>query len=264
MENCTLKNLKMNLNNPALDAEKQGQQLTLLVDYFYGNRGRHRLYGLQYFYVVIFNAIHVFLDIVITHYVLNRNFLTYGWDFTFSSKANRMRIQDQVFPKMAKCNLHLYGPSGTRQLFDGICLLPMNILNDKIFLILWLWYFALLTLSIMAVFYTAFHILSPKYRLSHIERHLKGKLKGNQLKFLNKNFGDWFLLHQLYKNIHLTNFVQLVSKLCAIEENGDYSKHLLRRNETYVSFSLPDDADDDAKESRRTSVIKSAMCASEL
>ena len=61
--------------------------------------------------------------------------------------------------------------------------------------------------------------------------------KGNQLKFLNQHFGDWFVLHQMYKNIHLSNFTRLVSKLCAIEEK---SCSLLKKGETFISF---DDVD---------------------
>ena len=176
-----------------------------------------------------------------------RSFINYGWDFTFSSKVNRVRVQDQVFPKMSKCNVHFYGPSGTRQLYDSVCVLPMNILNDKIFLVLWYWYFFLLTLSLASVFYWAIHIVSPRFRLRHIERHLKGRVKGNELKFWNKHFGDWFLLHQLHKNMHQVNFSELVSILCSIEE---HTTPILKRTETFISFNLKDekeDEDDDRK-----------------
>ena len=72
MENGTLKQLKMNLDNPSLEPEKEKSQLELLVNYFGKNRGRHYLYGIQYIYVVIFNAFHVFIDITATHLILNR------------------------------------------------------------------------------------------------------------------------------------------------------------------------------------------------
>ena len=119
---------------------------------------------------------------------------------------------------------------------DGFCVLPMNILNDKIFLVLWYWYFVLLILSLTSVVYWFYHMISPKYRLKHIERHLKGQVKGNKLKFLNKHFGDWFLLHQLYKNLDFNNFTQLVSNLCSLEEEEALK---LRRSETFVRFDLP-------------------------
>ena len=73
-------------------------------------------------------------------------------------------LQDQVFPKMSKCSIHLFGPSGTRQTYDSICVLPLNILYDKLFLVLWYWYFLLFTLSFISVLYWAYYIISPNYR----------------------------------------------------------------------------------------------------
>ena len=93
MENQTIKHLRMNLNDPALDKEIKDAQLEKLTEYFIKYRGRHHLYGIRYFYVIVFNALHVLLDIIITHYILNRQFVTYGWNYSFSSKSNRLRIQ---------------------------------------------------------------------------------------------------------------------------------------------------------------------------
>ena len=77
-------------------------------------------------------------------------------------------------------------------------------------------------------------------------------IKGNQLKFLNQHFGDWFVLHQMYKNIHLSNFTRLVSKLCAIEEK---SCSLLKKGETFISF---DDVDreEENKDDKKTPKVK--------
>ena len=186
-----------------------------------------------------------FQRLSLTALPFSRSFLYYGWDFTFSSNANRYILQDQVFPKMSKCNIHLFGPSGTRQTYDSICVLPLNILYDKLFLVLWYWYFLLFILSFISVLYWALHIISPSYRLRHIEKHLKGKVKGNQLKFLNKQFGDWFILHQLYKNIHHSNFTQLVSSLCSAGEEGKTS--ILKKAETFISFNLNDDTDEEVQ-----------------
>ena len=38
-------------------------------------------------------------------------------------------------------------------------------------------------------------------RLKHLERHLKGHAAGNRLAPFNRRFGDWLLLHLLYKVI---------------------------------------------------------------
>jgi hypothetical protein len=33
---------------------------------------------------------------------------------------------------MTKCSLDMYGPSGTIQKLDGLCVLPINVLNEKV------------------------------------------------------------------------------------------------------------------------------------
>ena len=54
-----------------------------------------------------------------------------------------------IFPKMTKCTLEMYGPSGTIVNYDGLCVLPVNILNEKIFLLLWFLFFPLLMLTVV-------------------------------------------------------------------------------------------------------------------
>jgi hypothetical protein len=44
---------------------------------------------------------------------------------------------------MTKCTFHKYGGSGTIQKFDALCVLSMNIVNEKIYIFLWFWFIIL-------------------------------------------------------------------------------------------------------------------------
>ena len=44
---------------------------------------------------------------------------------------------------MTKCTFHKYGSSGTVEKHDGLCVLAMNIINEKIYIFLWFWFVAL-------------------------------------------------------------------------------------------------------------------------
>ena len=44
------------------------------------------------------------------------------------------------FPKVAKCTFERFGPTGTIEVFDGLCVLPINIINEKIYIFLWFWF----------------------------------------------------------------------------------------------------------------------------
>ena len=48
--------------------------------------------------------------------------------------------------QITKCTFHKFGASGSVQKFDGICVLPLNIINEKIYVFLWFW-FVLLAVS---------------------------------------------------------------------------------------------------------------------
>ncbi len=48
---------------------------------------------------------------------------------------------------MAKCTFEKYGPSGTIQTVDSLCVLALNIMNEKIYILLWFWFISLAILS---------------------------------------------------------------------------------------------------------------------
>ena len=58
---------------------------------------------------------------------------------------------------MTKCTFHKFGPSGTVQKFDGLCVLPLNIINEKIYVFLWFWFviLAIVTgIQVMELFFS--------------------------------------------------------------------------------------------------------------
>ena len=76
--------------------------------------------------------------IFMTHYVLDGQFIMLLPDLL-------LNYQDvsTVFPTSVTCEYKVFGKSGSHQSITSNCLLPLNIINDKLFLILWGWYFIL-------------------------------------------------------------------------------------------------------------------------
>lgn len=67
-------------------------------------------------------------------------FMTYGTEvIKFARQNQEMRTDPMVaiFPRVTKCTFHKYGPSGTIQRHDTLCVLALNILNEKIYIFLW-------------------------------------------------------------------------------------------------------------------------------
>lgn len=85
-------------------------------------------------------------------------------NFVFMEPENRVDPMSRVFPWMTKCIFHKYGGSGTIQRFDALCVLGMNIINEKIFLLLWAWYIGLLVGTIVALGIRISQIFNRKSR----------------------------------------------------------------------------------------------------
>lgn len=56
-----------------------------------------------------------------------------------------------LFPSQAKCDYFNFGSSGTIQRIDALCILPQNVVNEKIFVFLYFWIILLLILSFVHI-----------------------------------------------------------------------------------------------------------------
>merc|ERR1711936_31859 len=161
--------------------------------------------GLKFFFCEVLNFINVLGQIYFMDFFLGGEFTSYGLDVVRMTELEPEQREDpisRVFPKMTKCTFHKFGPSGTVEKFDGLCVLPLNIINEKIYVFLWFWFIILTIVTGIQVIYRIITLivptlremllksrsrLSPTYRIEGICRRLA--------------IGDWFLLYQLGKNI---------------------------------------------------------------
>lgn len=133
-------------SNPMLGADAKSDQISTIVKYFRLHRGTHSTYAMRFFLCEILNFVNVIGQIFFIDTFLDGEFSTYGlrvFDYTGLEPEERPDPMAVVFPKVTKCTFHKYGPSGTVQLHDGLCVLPSNIINEKIYIFVWLWLVAL-------------------------------------------------------------------------------------------------------------------------
>ncbi|GBP45043.1 Innexin inx3 [Eumeta japonica] len=103
-------------------------------------------------------------------------FLTYGTEVVKFSNMNQEQRTDpmiEVFPRVTKCTFHKFGASGTIQKHDALCVLALNILNEKIFIFLWFWFIILSVVSGLALLYSAAVILLPRTRETILKRRFR-------------------------------------------------------------------------------------------
>ena len=69
-----------------------------------------------------------------------------------------------MFPKVTKCTFNKYGPSGTVERTDHLCVLAINIINEKIYVFLWFWFFTLTAWTALHMLLRLVTIISTSFR----------------------------------------------------------------------------------------------------
>ena len=95
--------------------------------------------------------------------------------FTFIKEPDENRIDpiNRVFPKMTKCTFHKFGPSGNIEKIDSLCLLPINVINEKIYVFLWFWLVVLASLTVVSLVVHFSQLVLPAIVAAFIKRKVR-------------------------------------------------------------------------------------------
>ncbi|KAF0289296.1 Innexin inx2 [Amphibalanus amphitrite] len=192
-EGRRLSSLLQQTSVPVLDAEDRARRLSNTVQYLQASLGSYNGYFYRYCACELLNCINVVANIFITDRFLNGDFLSYGPRALayFSGRyGNRASPMTETFPKLTKCNFQLVGSSGSVQSIDSICVMALNILNEKVYLLLWFW---LLTLALRST-----ELVNPR-DLEDVAQRVR--------------LGDFFLFCMMAKNMDAVAFSQLMAEL---------------------------------------------------
>uniref|UniRef100_A0A0P4W675 Innexin n=1 Tax=Scylla olivacea TaxID=85551 RepID=A0A0P4W675_SCYOL len=203
-EGGKVKMLVAELNTPIVDEEVKKKRLETIVNYFNINLHHHKIYAAKYIACEIFNFVNVILQIFFTDMFLGYEFLKYGREvlnFTGQEIGTRTDPMDRVFPKVTNCYFFHMGKSGTLEEHTTMCVMPLNILNEKIFIFLWFWYIIVAVLTGMGIIYRLV-TLSPFVRkmLLRARSRLTPSVAVDQVAS-KCQYGDWFILTYLAKNM---------------------------------------------------------------
>jgi len=182
-----------------------------------------------YFTFVFCEMLNVVLLIVIwsiTDQFLSGNFHNYGSEVygelvtgDYGENAditeNRFNVMCNAFPTTITCNFNTTGLAGAPQSKNGICILSQNILNQKVYLVLWFWYILVLSIGVVQIVFEAIVIAVPAFR-NHLITWNMGKFADVDIRyFLDRqcNIGDWFVLYQLRKNTDKHFYCLLLKKM---------------------------------------------------
>lgn len=121
----------------------------------YENIRLNRLFATKLVLCEILCLLNLLLQIYVTHRFLGRQFLRLGLEFIRDDFQGKMDVLDIVFPKVTKCLFYKYGASGSIQHHDALCVMALNVINEKIYTLLWFWYGLLLVVTCLALLWRA-------------------------------------------------------------------------------------------------------------
>merc|ERR1711942_302544 len=211
--------LLQNLGENSLDTEPETtkDRRSVIVNYILRNIRTHNLYVYKFIFCEFLNLVNIIGQMYSMDSFFGGQFTTYGSEvLTVTNRDMEKRVDPmaKVFPKLSKCTFHRYGPSGTIVNHDGLCILPLNIINEKIYVFLWFWFMILIGWTCIFFCFRIVTIVSRTSRvLVFCGRAKSSRREDIRLVMEKFQFGDWFILMQLCKNMHPEIFHDLVRDL---------------------------------------------------
>lgn len=108
-------------------------------------------WGAHLAFAEFLNLLNILLQIYLTNRFLAGAFYSLGFKVIQERWTDQMDALDVVFPKITKCHFRKFGPSGSLQMHDTLCVMALNIINEKIYAVLWFWYLFVLVMTVLGL-----------------------------------------------------------------------------------------------------------------
>ncbi|XP_043229520.1 innexin shaking-B-like [Amphibalanus amphitrite] len=210
---------------PNMDKDTLKKKIGNLSMYVNETLGSYDGYYLRFLLCDFLNIVNVFANMFLIDHFINHEFLTYGPRcaryFQDPSKVDVSPLTF-TFPKLTKCEFQLYGVSGTVQNLDALCVLALNILNEKVYLFLWFWLVILSCITCVVFFFRTSLMFVKRFRVPLFQRRAH-TLRSQDIKDVVRNIkvGDFFFLSLLAKNLDITAFRMFLAHLArAMRKQG--------------------------------------------
>ncbi|KAG7178194.1 Innexin inx2-like 14 [Homarus americanus] len=218
----------LQLNSMDDNCEKKKENI---VNYLKASKDRNGKYSLTYMMCEALNLVNVIGQMFLLDKFFGGVFLNYG------TKVLNYVVDDDGLHDPLVTTFLEFGPSGTLELRDAACILPQNMLNEKVFIFMWFWFVILATVTAMQIVWRTLMIFSPVVRFRMLER--RGKLMSLpklEQALRQLHLGDFFLLDILGCNLDASTFKDILLKATDCDD-------VIANNNSYRPFYEPGDDD---------------------
>ena len=168
-EGGAIHNMVQGLKFPNYRDKKADQKaVDSLFHYVSYDRRRHQVRAYTFIVCEVLNLAGIITQWFLADALLNGEFTTYGSRFFAyyrgADDESAVNPADLIFPKMGSCSFKQYGRSGSIESVETMCILPQNIVNEKIALVIWLWFIILGILTLLSILFRVLLLFVPPVR----------------------------------------------------------------------------------------------------
>jgi len=215
-----------------MNKETRREGVKLIANYYNITPSRRGTYFMKFVFCELLNLVNVFVQIYFTDVFLGYQFTKYGREvFAVSEEDlnNRVDPMHKVFPKVTKCSFSKYGPSGTIQKHDALCVLPLNIINEKIYIFLYFWFVFLAAVSCVWLIYRLLTIFSHDLRVNiiyarsdrRVAKQMISSALSNPKHSGTERLGDYLMLYLITKNVNPLIIKDVFEKISPYKYDGN-------------------------------------------
>ncbi|GFQ80258.1 innexin shaking-B [Trichonephila clavata] len=224
-EGGKMKSLTKGFNNVLLPGPKLNEEFEALSRYLVKTLGAHDYYAAKYYLCELLSLLNIMAQFFLLDLFFSGQYIDFGVrtikfysseyyhrqnkNGTFYIKGNPMII---LFPRVSKCVYRTYGSTSDIDVQDVICVLTLNVVNEKIYIFLWFWFVILGILTVLSLIFDFFLIISWCFRLYALQARFY-LVDRNDFRILVRkgSFGDWLILDLIGRNVNHVVFSNLMS-----------------------------------------------------
>jgi hypothetical protein len=236
------------------EGDQRPKQVKQLAEYMkdrLNNPWDHQMWAAKFYFCEFLNFVNIVVQIKITDVFLGGAFSNFGLAAaSWSSQDEEFRTDPliRIFPRMTKCHFGLYGGSGTLQKFDALCVLGMNIINEKVYVVLWFWFMLLAVITGVSIVFRIAPVCVPsvrkwgaynmrtiidKFDFKFANRGSRGEERKRTEEMLGRlTFPDWLVVKHLGECMDKDNFADLINMMANNLDDVDVDEEKVSNDST--------------------------------
>ena len=222
--------------------------------------------------IVTFNLLDVFLDGKFQSYGSDTFAYLTGDTMPISITDSETQVTNEVivnpmcnvFPTVVSCTIKTFSVvQGAADTKNNICILGRNILNQQIFLVLWVWFMILFSATVCQIIYRLITLFVPSWQSWTIQYQLNSTddLAVKKIELGFGKIGNWFLLTQIGSNSDPYAFRKFLEEVTGVdrkkkEEEEKEKRRKIKKESNNVSNHDDEAIDIDGKEQREKMLME--------